>query len=290
MRQIIIFGCGYLGRRLALAHLSRGDRVLGVVRTPASVAQLAKEGIKAQIMDLDGLAAWPATNLGAGIEQAHLYYLIPPPRAGLVDSRSQALLARLPHLERVVLASTTGVYGDCAGAWVNESHPPNPIEPRAQRRLAAEQSWRSWAEAHGAALITLRLPGFYGPGRLPVQRLEQGLPVLTETASPWSNRIHIADLTMAAMAAMDQGRAGEVYNLSDGHPSTMTDYFNQVADHLGLPRPPQISLAEMPGQLSAGMQGYLRESRRIDNTKMLCELGVVLSYPTLAQGLGSVHR
>lgn len=292
MRQITIFGCGYLGRRLALAHLALGDEVLGVVRTLESAARLAKDGIKAQVLDLDELKTsgdWVDAWLGQHHPEHHpasrLYYLIPPPKTGLVDDRSQALLARLQRLDRVVLASTTGVYGDCQGAWVDETRPPNPVEPRAQRRLAAEQSWRGWAERQGAELITLRLPGFYGPGRLPAKRLQQGLPVLTEQASPWSNRIHIDDLTSACLAAMHQGRAGEVYNLSDGHPSTMTDYFNQVADHLKLPRPPQIGLAELPGQLSTGMQGYLRESRRIDNAKMLRELGLVLKYPTLAQGL-----
>lgn len=185
------------------------------------------------------------------------------------------------------MASTTGVYGDCGGDWVDETRVPQPTEPRALRRLSAEQQWQDWAKANGVELVILRLPGFYGPGRLPRKRLEQGLPVLAEASSPWSNRIHIHDLTKACLAAMDLGRAGEIYNLSDGHPGTMTDYFNQVADHLGLPRPPQIALDAVPEQLSAGMQGYLRESRRIDNSKMLRELGLELSYPTLAQGLAA---
>lgn len=285
MRQINIFGCGYLGSGLAKAHLAAGDRVLGLVRSPESVAALRTQGIEAQLLDMDDAdsSAWPEAILEVGLS----YYLIPPPKSGTIDSRSQRLLARLQGPGRVILASTTGVYGDCGGDWVDETRPPQPTEPRALRRLSAEQQWQDWARAKAAELIILRLPGFYGPGRLPRKRLEQGLPVLVEASSPWSNRIHIQDLTNACLAAMDLGRAGEIYNLSDGHPGTMTDYFNQVADHLGLPRPPQITLDAVPEQLSAGMQGYLRESRRIDNSKMLRELGLTLSYPTLAQGLSA---
>jgi nucleoside-diphosphate-sugar epimerase len=285
MRQINIFGCGYLGSRLAKAHLAAGDRVLGLVRSPESVAALRTQGIEAQLLDMDDAdsSAWPEAILEVGLS----YYLIPPPKSGTIDSRSQRLLTRLQGPGRVILASTTGVYGDCGGDWVDETRPPQPTEPRALRRLSAEQQWQDWARAKAAELIILRLPGFYGPDRLPRKRLEQGLPVLVEASSPWSNRIHIQDLTNACLAAMDLGRAGEIYNLSDSHPGTMTDYFNQVADHLGLPRPPQITLDAVPEQLSAGMQGYLRESRRIDNSKMLRELGVELLYPTLAQGLSA---
>lgn len=285
MRQITIFGCGYLGSRLALAHQALGDEVLAVVRTPESAARLNAQGIKAQVLDLD--ADDMDALLEALLQPSLSYYLIPPPKSGSIDNRSQKLLERLEGPGRVVLASTTGVYGDCQGEWVDETRAPNPIEPRAWRRLSAEDQWRSWAENNQAELVILRLPGFYGPGRLPRKRLEQGLPVLVEAESPWSNRIHIEDLVRACLAAMEQGRAGEVYNLSDGHPGTMTEYFNQVAEHLGLPRPPQISLEQVSEQLSEGMQGYLRESRRIDNSKMLRELGVQLQYPHLTQGLAA---
>lgn len=285
MRQINIFGCGYLGSRLALAHKSLGDRVLGLVRTPESAQALKAQGIEALALDLDAddSAALPKDLMQPSI----IYYLIPPPKTGNIDSRSQTLLARLQGPARVVLASTTGVYGDCKGDWVDETRPPQPTEPRALRRLSAEEQWRDWAARNQVELVILRLPGFYGPGRLPRKRLEQGLPVLVEASSPWSNRIHIHDLTNACLAAMDKGRAGEVYNLSDGHPGTMTEYFNQVADHLDLPRPPQIGLDQVSKQLSAGMQGYMRESRRIDNSKMLRELGLTLSYSTLAEGLAA---
>ena len=105
--------------------------------------------------------------------------------------------------------------------------------------------------------------------------------------APFTNRIHIDDLVQASIAAMERGSDGEVYNISDGQPGTMTEYFNRIAYLAGLPRPPQISLAEGDDQLSSGMMSYMRESRRLDNRKMVQELGVKLRYPDLESGLGS---
>jgi nucleoside-diphosphate-sugar epimerase len=137
------------------------------------------------------------------------------------------------------------------------------------------------------AVVILRVPGIYGPGRLPRERLEKGLPVLREADAPWSNRIHVDDLVAACMAGMARGVAGAVYNVSDGQPSTMTDYFNQVADALGLARPRQIRRAEAESEIDPGMRSYLAESRRIDNRRMREELGVTPRYGNLAQGLAA---
>jgi nucleoside-diphosphate-sugar epimerase len=136
-------------------------------------------------------------------------------------------------------------------------------------------------------VVILRVPGIYGPGRLPRERLTRGLPVLREDESPWSNRVHVDDLARACLAAARRGRPGGVYNISDGHPSTMTDYFNRVADASGLPRPPQITAAEARTRMSEGMQSYLAESKRLDNRRMREELGVEPQYPDLARGLAA---
>jgi nucleoside-diphosphate-sugar epimerase len=151
--------------------------------------------------------------------------------------------------------------------------------------MDGESRLREWRERSGGELVILRVAGIYGPGKLPLERLRQGLPLIRESEAPFSNRIHVADLVRVCVAAMERGGDGEIYNVSDGHPTTMTDYFNRLADTVGLPRPPLISLAEGEQQLSAGMMSYMRESRRLDNRKMLRELGVKLQYPTLAQGL-----
>ncbi|MBF0256983.1 MAG: SDR family oxidoreductase [Gammaproteobacteria bacterium] len=283
MNKVIIAGCGYLGQRLALAHQQRGDQVLGLVRSLESQHQLQELGLQAQCLDLDS----PEFALMPSLDECLLYWLVPPPPSGEHDSRSAAFIRLLGSQKprRLVLISTTGVYGDCAGAWVDEQRPPNPQVPRALRRHSAERQWRRWADAAGVKCVCLRLPGIYGPGRLPRARLEKGLPMLCEAEAPWSNRIHVDDLTEVCLRAMSQAELAALYNVSDSHPSTMLDYFNRLADLLGLPRPPQISRRQAEAQLSAEMMSYLSESRRIDNRNMLRDLQLQLRYPSLAEGL-----
>ena len=131
----------------------------------------------------------------------------------------------------------------------------------------------------------LRVPGIYGPGKLPLARLRKGTPVLREEDSPYTNRIHADDLALICIAAMNSSHASNIYNVSDGHPSNMTDYFFRVADAAGLPRPPTVSRTEAQEVLSAGMLSFLKDSRRMSNAKMLDELAVTLRYPDLAAGL-----
>jgi len=279
----IIVGCGYLGRRVAERLGLQGNKFRGVVRSVASARVLATQGIEHQLMDLDH-PPLPEIQL-QGVD---LFYFAPPPRAGYRDQRVRNLVeafATRGNPRRVVYLSTTGVYGNCRGAWVDESQPVNPVVDRARRRWDAEQCLRAWHDADGGELIVLRVAGIYGPGKLPLDRLRKGLPMVREQEAPFSNRIHIDDLVEVCVAAMEQGRDGETYNVSDGHPSTMTDYFNRIADLVRLTRPDQIALAEGDAQLSAGMMSYMRESRRLDNGKMLRELGVSLRYPGLESGL-----
>lgn len=283
MREVWIVGSGYVGHRVAAAELAQGARVHGLARSDESIAALNKLGAIAHRADLDHAITLATLDLHG----ACVYYFAPPPARGARDSRMQnfleAVIGRLPR--RIVYISTTGVYGDCHGEWVNEDRPPRPSAERAQRRVDAETQLRAFGERHDVTAVILRVPGIYGPGRLPRERLERGLPVLRESESPWSNRIHVDDLVAACLAAMTRGTSDNAYNVSDGHPSTMTDYFNQVAEALGLPRPRQVSRAEAEQTIDAGMRSYLAESRRIDNHRMRAELGVALRYPTLAEGL-----
>ena len=284
MSQVIVVGCGYVGARVAAAERDRGARVLCLVRRAESAAGLRRRSLDAHAGDLDEPPA-PSTLPSAG---ALIYYFAPPPPTGLVDSRLGGLLAAIPSgaaPRRVVLISTTGVYGDCGGAWVDESRPPAPQAERAHRRLDAERRLSTWCTDNEVQWVILRVPGIYGPGRLPRERLRAGTPVLAEAASPWSNRIHVDDLVTASVMAGHNPDAGGVYNVGDGRPSTMTDYFNRVADALGVPRPPQLDAREAERQLSAGIRSYLAESKRIDNRRMREELGVVLQYPDLSAGL-----
>lgn len=283
MSAVLIVGCGYVGERVARAEQQSGAGVVALVRSAESVARLAAHGIESVRVDLDdpeSLSALPTAD-------ASLYCFAPPPSSGITDTRLGNFLAAISQPPaHAVLISTTGVYGDCQGEWVTEDRPPRPVADRARRRLDAEQRLRAWGQAHAVPVAILRVPGIYGPGRLPVQRLQSGEPVLREAESPWSNRVHVDDLVRACLAAR-AGRANGVYNISDGHPSTMTDYFNRVADAVGLPRPPQITRAQARTELSDGMRSYLAESKRLDNRRMREELGVEPRYPDLAQGLAA---
>jgi len=280
---MLILGCGYIGKRVARQYLDRGERVLGLVRSAESAAALGQDGIPARALDIQtgSLAA-------VAPEGQRVFHFAPPPGHGTEDLLTRRLLsefAQQGHPRRLVYIGTTGVYGDCGGAWVDETRLPRPAVDRARRRWDAEQTLRRWSVDSGGELLILRVAGIYGPGRLPLERIRRGLPLVREEESPYSNRIHADDLVRICVAAMERGTDGAVYNVCDGNPSTMTDYFFQVADFAGLPRPPTISLEDAEGRLSPGMMSYMRESRRLSNRKLLDELGVVLQYSTLEAGL-----
>lgn len=286
---MLIVGCGYIGRSVARRYLDRGRPVMGVVRNSASAELLREDGIAARAYDL---AHSSLTDLP--LADARVFHLAPPPVRGVEDLHTRRLVAAFEHTghpRRLVYISTTGVYGDCNGAWVDENWPPQPAVDRARRRWDAEKTLRLWSHRSGGELMILRVAGIYGPGRLPLERIRQGLPLVREIEAPYSNRIHADDLVEVCVAAMERGAAGGLYNVCDGNPSTMTDYFFRVADGAGLPRPPVVSLDEAEGQLSPGMMSYMRESRRLSNRRMLDELGVKLKFPSLEQGLrGSLAR
>jgi len=284
----LIIGCGYLGRAVAATRLERQGKPLGLVKSVTSGERLQGLGIEPVIADLD---TPPLPDLP--LQDSQIHYFAPPPRLGATDTRVRNLIAefdRQGHPRRIVYLSTTGVYGDCGGEWVDEQRPVQPVVLRAKRRWDAESAFRDWRASGGGELVTLRVAGIYGPGKLPLARLRKGLPLVCEQESPWTNRIHASDLVQVCIAAMERGRDGEIYNVSDGHPGTMMDYFSRIADLAGLPRPPSISLAEAETELSPGMLSYMHESRRLDSRKIRKELGVILKYPTLESGLAACFQ
>jgi nucleoside-diphosphate-sugar epimerase len=282
-RVMLIIGCGYIGRALGARRLLAGDAVSGVVFTLESSLQLRKIGINPLALDLDqGVEQLPLEG------EDRIFYLAPPPDAGVRDNRMGLFLGALRKQRltpRIVYVSTTGVYGDCRGELVDENRPVQATTDRARRRLDAELKLMEWGLQGEGELVILRVAGIYGPGRLPLARLRQGLPMIRESEAPWSNRIHADDLVTVCEAAMERGGDGEIYNVSDGTPGNMAEYYNLVADLAGLRRPPVISRAEAQTELPATMLSYLKESRRIDNRKMIHDLGVTLKYPTLREGL-----
>ncbi len=177
------------------------------------------------------------------------------------------------------------MYGDCKGAWIDETTPLNPTADRAFRRADAERQVQQFCQRLDIPLVILRVPGIYGPGKIPLARIRSSLPIVNKQDSPFTNRIHADDLVEVCEKALLNPRITGIYNVTDGHPGTMYDYFVGVAAAMNLPAPPAIALEDAQQQLSAGMLSYMAESRRINNKKLLKDFELVLQYPDLQEGL-----
>jgi nucleoside-diphosphate-sugar epimerase len=283
MHSVFIIGCGDIGRRIA--RRLPGLKVTGLVSGQSSAALLKSLGIMPVIANLD----IPGELDDLDIEGQVVFYLAPPPGEGQKDTRMRHFLEAIgdQRPEKLVYISTSGVYGDCQGAWVTEEWPARPYAARAIRRWDAEQQLMSWSARSGVPVVRLRVGGIYAPDRLPIARIKKGLTVICPDEAPWSNRIHADDLARVCIAAAERGEAGEIFNAADGHPTSMTDYFYQVADCLGLPRPDCVSLAEAEKNLTPAMLSFVRESRRLDISRMKERLKIQLDYPILSEGLVS---
>jgi nucleoside-diphosphate-sugar epimerase len=285
MHLVSIVGCGYTGLRLARRWLARGATVRGFATREASLAEIAASGASAVALNLDdGLGPADPRDDFTG----HLvYYAVPPAPTGSADPRLERFLAGLDGAPaRFVYLSTTGVYGDRAGGPVDEDTPPAPATPRAQRRLAAETSLRDWAARRGVSWCILRVPGIYGPGRLPLARLREHEPAIAPAEATPSNRIQVEDLVSACVAAGESPRADRrVFNVTDGSDDSLTAYLQRVARIAGLPEPPLISRREAERSLSASSWSFLAESRRVSNRRVREELGLALEFADLDAGI-----
>lgn len=290
-QRLLIVGCGDIGLRVA-ALLAPRVRVLALSSSPQRVTALRAQGV----VPLAGNLDQPATlNRLAGLGHRVLH-LAPPRAQGLDDVRTAALLralARHPSPGALVYASTSGVYGDCAGAWVDETQATRPGTPRAQRRVQAERRVRGWALRSGARASVLRVPGIYAPDRAggtPRDRLLASTPVLRAQDDVYTSHIHADDLARACVAALWRGRAQRVYNVCDGTEWKMGDYFDLAADLYQLPRPPRVDLAEARRLLSPERMSFMGESRRLRNTRMVNELRLRLRYASVRTGLLANQR
>ena len=283
MKRILIVGSGDVALRtipLLVSHY----RVFALVRNPDYFEKLRSLGAIPVPGDLDDRAR---LNRIAGLADTVLHFA-PPPNTGAHDLRTRNLLGtltrgRLP--KRIVYISTSGVYGDCGGAWVNETHPLRARNARALRRVDAEMQIRNWAKRNRVQASILRVPGIYAADRLPLSRLRQGTPAIIDSEDSYTNHIHADDLARITVAAMCNGKPCRVYHTSDDSHLKMGEYFDQVADAFGLPRTPRVSRAEAQLVLSPMLLSFMNESRRLTNTRMKLELKVTLRYPTVADTL-----
>lgn len=281
---IFIAGCGDIGGRVARIWLAKKRDVYGLVRSDKHAEALQDSGIRTVMADLDV----PESLTNLDVHKALIYYFAPPPSRGISDTRISNLITAMQDNvpQRIIYISTSGVYGDCHGAWVTEEEAVKPSADRSHRRLDAEQQLKNYCTRVDAELVILRVPGIYGCDRLPIARIKQGRSVVKDHDS-FTNRIHEDDLARICVAAGEKNKPATIYNVSDGQPGTMAQYFTETARALNLPLPPEISWQEAQRVMSPEMLSYLSESRRIDNTKMLEELGVKLLYPDLQAGLAA---
>lgn len=215
-----------------------------------------------------------------------LIYSIPPQNFGEHDARLERVLAAIqkPPLQ-IIYLSTSGVYGDCQGRWIDEQEPTKAPTARQQRRLAAETLLQTYCQGNGTALTILRLAGIYGPGRLPLTRLQEKQPVICPEQAPPSNRIHSEDIAFTLEQALKKPAAYRVLNVADGKPTSMTDYFYTLADLLHWPRPPCIGMLEAEKVFSPMLLEFLKTPKRLNNQALLDFLEQDLQYPNLQAGL-----
>ncbi|RTL55573.1 MAG: NAD-dependent epimerase/dehydratase family protein [Rhodocyclaceae bacterium] len=284
MRRLLIIGCGDVVRR-ALPVLLQRWRVFALVRRrdPA----LAALGVVQLVGDLDD-----ARSLGriAGIADAVLHSA-PPPAEGEADPRTARLLAALAKgksLPRsLVYIGTTGVYGDCGGALIDETRPVAPRTSRARRRADAERRLRNFGRRSGCRVVLLRAPGIYAADRLPLERIRNRTPLIRAEEDAYSNHIHADDLAGTCIAALHRGGPQRAVNVVDDSALAMGDWFDLLADAFALPRSPRLAKAEALAALSPVQLSFMGESRRIGNTRLKNELGVRLRYPTVAVGVAA---
>ena len=271
---LLTVGHGYAAGRLA-ATLP-GWRRLGTVRTPERAAALAAGGIEAVVWG-DGPA------LAAAVAAAtHVLVSVPPDAGGdpVLRRLGAALAAVRPRW--VGYLSTTGVYGDRGGGWVDEDGALEPVNERSRWRVAAEREWLG----SGLPVMLFRLAGIYGPGRSAFDRLREGRARRVVKEGQVFSRIHVDDIAAVLRASMARPAPGRAYNLADDEPAPPQDVIEYAAALLGVRVPPAIPFEE--AGLSPMARSFYAESKRVSNLRIREELGVALAFPTYREGLRAI--
>jgi nucleoside-diphosphate-sugar epimerase len=276
--RVLLIGCGDVALRTA-DLLGGKARLYGLTRRPDDIPKLRAHGIVPIVGDLDRLATLDRLRAAPFA----VLHFAPPPSEGRDDPRTQRLIAALARAQRIpqrfVYISTSGVYGDCAGARISEVRPRRAQTPRAHRRVAAEDRLRAWAKRHGVALAILRAPGIYTETRLPVDRLKHGTPTLAPEDDVYTNHVHANDLARATVAALFRAKPNRAYNVTDDAEMKMGAWFDAVADTFHLPRPPRVTWEEAEQRIAPILLSFMSESRRLSNARMKRELRLALRYP-----------
>lgn len=289
MQKLLIVGCGDIACRI-LPRLLGHYRVFALLRDPAQFEFWRANGVRPILADLDRASSLQRIS---GLADIVLHFA-PPSERGAVDTRTRRLLAALKRgkslPQRLVYISTSGVYGDCAGARIDETRPLRPESSRATRRVDAERQLRRFGCQNGVRVSILRAPGIYAADRLPIERLQKRVNALRVEDDVFTNHIHADDLAMLSCAALRYGRANRCYNATDDSMLKMGEYFDLVADRFGLPRPPRISRSEAQQHMSALQLSFMSESRRIDNQRIKKEFRAKLRFPLVVDGVNAAWK
>jgi nucleoside-diphosphate-sugar epimerase len=278
--RLLIVGCGDVGMRL-LPLACRHFRVFAVTSQAARCGELRAAGAIPIVADLDQ----PGSLARLAPLANRVVHLTPPRSEGIHDRRTRNLTAILPDHATLVYISTTGVYGDCSGALIDETRTVHPVNARAKRRIDAEQTLRAWAKRAHGRLSILRVPGIYAADRLPLERLKQGTPALIAGEDVITNHIHADDLAKIILTALFRAAPCRVYHAVDDTTMYMGEYFDAVADAFRLPRPPRLTRHALQQTVSPMLLSFMSESRRLSNQRMKAELGVQLCFPSVKEGL-----
>jgi nucleoside-diphosphate-sugar epimerase len=288
MNSVLIIGCGDIAMRV-IPLLRQKYRVFALVRNPSNFARLRSLSVVPVAGDLDDRTSLLRI---AGLSNVVLHFA-PPQNQGELDTGTRNLLSVLGQRsgpKRLIYLSTSGVYGDCRGAWINESHLLNPQTARARRRVDAEVQIRGWAIRNGVQASILRVPGIYAADRLPLERLRTGSPAIVSNEDSYTNHIHADDLARIVIMALRNGKPNRIYHACDSSEMKMGDYFDIVADAYDLPRPARKSRAEVEQSVSPTLWSFMNESRRLSNERMKQELKVSLRYTKVTDALTSKIR
>jgi nucleoside-diphosphate-sugar epimerase len=280
-RTLLSLGHGYSARALARRLIPEGWTVIGTTRTAEKAARLRAEGVEPLV--------WPGADLGPALGRAtHLLTSVAPTEAGdpVLIAAADAIAEAAPHVEWAGYLSTTGVYGDHAGGWVDEDTALTASTRRGEMRVEAEAAWRALATRSGLALHIFRLAGIYGPGRGPFEKVKDGTARRIIKPGQVFSRTHVEDIAQVLHASILRPNPGAAYNVCDDDPAPPEDVLAHAAELLGLPPPPAVPYDE--AEMTPMARSFYAESKRVRNRRIKEELGVVLRYPTYREGLAAL--
>jgi nucleoside-diphosphate-sugar epimerase len=290
MSTLVCFGLGYSAEHYVGMFGDTFARIVGTVRGAerASVLNGRLAG-RLKALVFDGKSAAPELLHAVGETDAALVSIPQDEHGDPVLRTCRDALAHAPHLKSVVYLSTVGIYGDHAGAWVDETTRPEPESVRAGGRLNAERGWRDFGERRGLPVTVLRLAGIYGPGRNALTQVARGDARRIVKSGQVFNRIHVEDIAQAIDAAFARKAPG-VFNVADDEPSPPGEPLAFAAQLLGVAPPPEIPYEQAEAAMSPLAKSFWQECRRVNNDKLKRELGVTLRYPTYREGLTALFE